>query len=736
MRMLRLFNAMILTGQLALAVEPQRTQEAKFPPAKDFSIETVAIDLSNPMEMALTGQLVFIAELHGKIKVLDLETGRIHVAAHLETDYRKQGPRWSWDVESGVLGIAVDPHFKKNQWVYVFYTEPGGESIVHDHLVSRFRYEKGMLRKDTEQILLRIPALRDQDRIHESGSLAFDPDGNLLISSGDNQLHTRYLYSARTSADSSVLNGKILRIKPKDEGGYTIPAGNLFARGVARARPEIYVMGCRNPFRISVDQQTGYLYWGENGPADYYCGDLKKIEQSLLPLGYDEFNQARKAGFFGWPFFIGPNECYPSYDFHQQVVTGKYDPEQPINDLEENKGVRELPTAQKPFIWYSHPQSSLFPSLGSGGASAIGGPVYYYNQKADGDQALPPAFDHHLFIADYARGWVKVVELDENENMVSIEPFLSQGSFKNPINLKFSDLGELFILQYGNGGWAPNNGGSLVRVRYEIDGGLGGPRVLAARPFRGLDSHHAGTRLLKENHCASCHQSEGVLVGPSWQMIQEKYSHHELPRDSLIAKIRAGGKGVWGNVYEMPPHPHLKTKEVAQMISAIFSLKLIEHAARGKKVHLETLPSSQYFGAGASELVDGICGDETDLHHDWLGFEGADFSALIDLGETTAIQRITLSCGQMVSAGVFLPTELRVEASSDGLHFQEVARVSHDVSQQEARCKKGLSAFFETLDARYLRVKAKNLGVIPSWHQAKGRKAWLFVDEVMINESD
>jgi cytochrome c len=92
------------------------------------------------------------------------------------------------------------------------------------------------------------------------------------------------------------LRGKILRIHPESDGSYTIPEDNLFAKGTPKTRPEIYVMGCRNPYRISVDAETGILYWGEIGPdsgADGLQG----------PRGYDEFNQAKKAGNYGRQYF-------------------------------------------------------------------------------------------------------------------------------------------------------------------------------------------------------------------------------------------------------------------------------------------------------------------------------------------------------------------------------------------------------------------------------------------------
>jgi len=734
MNSLRLLSPTLFIVLVSFARAQTGGETNVFPPSKDFAVETVATDLSNPMEMSIAGNLVFVAELHGNIKVVDLTTGITRVAAHLEVDYRKQGPKWSWDVESGVMGIAVDPNFETNKWVYVCYTQPGGESVEHDHVVSRFRYENGLLNKASEQVILKIPSLRDQDRIHEAGSLAFGPKGNLFISSGDNQDHTQYLYSARTSTNSAVLNGKILRVRPGENGGYTIPPGNLFPPDMPKTRPEIYVMGCRNPFRIAIDQKTSHLYWGENGPADYYCGNLKDVDQKLLPLGFDEFNQARKAGFFGWPFFIGPNESFPTYAFDKNSVTGAFDAKKPINDLKENTGINELPPTQEPMIWYSHPPSKDFPSLGQGGASAIGGPVYYHDETRQADAGgLPRSFDHHWFIADYARGWVKVVQLDENEKMVAIKPFPTDHRFQTPINLKFNRNGQLFILQYGKGGWDPNNGGSLLRISHRIDGGLAGNQVVAVRTLRGLPSKHAGTALMRQNNCAACHQAEGALIGPSFEKIIERYAGLTTREDYLRKQIQNGSKGVWGELYQMPGHPYLKKTQIAEMVEAILALKLARHAARRRPVALATPASPPYLGTGAAELVDGIMGDGSDLRNDWLGFEGDDLIATIDLGQMRSIHELGLSSCQVTSAGVFLPSTVEFLASSDGKTFQAVATIEHEVPVKEPTKKITLAAKFNPMKARYIRVHARTLGTIPDWHPAKGRKAWLFVDELLVN---
>ncbi len=71
-------------------------------------------------------------------------------------------------------------------------------------------------------------------------------------------------------------------------------------------------MGHRNPFRIHVDKHTGYLYWGDVGP------DGRTADTLRGPVGYDEVGQARKAGNFGWPHFIGNNQAYTRYDFEKE----------------------------------------------------------------------------------------------------------------------------------------------------------------------------------------------------------------------------------------------------------------------------------------------------------------------------------------------------------------------------------------------------------------------------------
>ena len=156
-------------------------------------------------------------------------------------------------------------------------------------------------------------------------STPFDEPKQPYVNNGfapldDRPGHEKY-DAERTAGNSNDLRGKIIRIKMKDDGSYDIPGGNLFPDNEPKTKPEIYVMGDRNPYRISVDQKNNFLYWGEVGPDA-----TKDSFDTRGPRGYDEVNQARKAGYFGWPFFVGDNYPYHSYDYKTGKPGPAFDP--------------------------------------------------------------------------------------------------------------------------------------------------------------------------------------------------------------------------------------------------------------------------------------------------------------------------------------------------------------------------------------------------------------------------
>ena len=219
-------------------------------------------------------------------------------------------------------------------------------------------------------------------------------------------------------------------------------------------------MGNRNPFQIAVDQRNGFLYWGEVGPDAGEDGPMRG------PRGHDEVNQARQAGYFGWPLFVGDNKPYHKYDFEAKTSGELFDPKNPINFSRNNTGLRELPPAQKAFIWYPYADSPEFPELGKGGRNAMAGPVYYYDDYENSAGKFPKYFDGKLFIYDWMRGIVFTVTMDENHNYQSMERFLPEQEFNHPVDMVFNKKGELYMLEYGTYWRAKNTDAKLVRIEY------------------------------------------------------------------------------------------------------------------------------------------------------------------------------------------------------------------------------------------------------------------------------
>ena len=443
-------------------------QTSTLPEENRFTKNILLEKLDEPTELVvLEDQRVLLTERKGKVKLFNPKKPNSYkVVANLPV-YILQ--------EYGLMGINVDPNFKENKWVYLYYSPVSTEADTSQRLV-RMKYdtEKDTLLPSTEQVLLRVPVKRT-DCCHTGGSIAWDKQGNLYLSTGDDinpfgndgygaldGRPGRANWDGRsTSSNTNDLRGKVLRIKPRPEGGYDIPAGNLFPAGTAKTRPEIYTMGTRNPYRISVDQRTNYLYWGDVGP------DAGNDSPTRGSRGYDEVNQARKAGYFGYPLFIGDNRPYNRYDMGTKVSGERFDPLKPINDSPHNTGITELPPAQKAFIFYPYADSPEFgPIVGKGGRNAMAGPVYYYDDYPETDVKFPRHYDGKLFAYEWIRDWIHPVTMTKDGDFVKMEEFMPSTKFSHPIDMQFAVDGSLYVLEYGNTWFAQNDDSRLSRITY------------------------------------------------------------------------------------------------------------------------------------------------------------------------------------------------------------------------------------------------------------------------------
>jgi cytochrome c len=186
-------------------------------------------------------------------------------------------------------------------------------------------------------------------------------------------------------------------------------------------------------------------------------------------MGYDEIGQARRAGNFGWPHYVADNKAYYNTTFIDSVtVTAEppVHPARPVNTSPNNTGLTELPPAQKAFIWYPYGPSAEFPILGTGGRTAMAGPVYYRDDFRNAARPFPAYYDGKLFIYEWMRGWIMAVTLDANGDLASMERFMPSTRFVNPMDMQFAPNGDLYLLEYGPAWFAGSEEARLVRIEY------------------------------------------------------------------------------------------------------------------------------------------------------------------------------------------------------------------------------------------------------------------------------
>ncbi|HEV7347321.1 ThuA domain-containing protein [Telluribacter sp.] len=479
----------VMGGDSPKPLNYSKVKTKKLPEENRFAKVVLAEKLDEPMELTvLPDNRVLLVERRGAVKLFSPSTGKLNLISKIPVNTKvtdKEGK--VGEDEGGLLGITKDPNFAQNHWIYLYYSPEGPEA---KNIVARYELRGNELVLSSKKVVLEVATQREISG-HAGGSLTFDAKGNLYISTGDNinpqqsngyspsdERPGREPFDAQmTSANTNDLRGKILRIHPEADGSYTIPEGNLFPKGTPKTKAEIYTMGHRNPFRISVDSKTGYLYWGDIGP------DAAQPKDDRGPAGQDEVGQARKAGNYGWPYFVGNNKAYHQYNFATAQSGPLYDPAQPVNKSVNNTGLTQLPPAQKAFIWYPYAESKEFPEVAAGGRSAMAGPVYYRDQFSQAKRAFPDYYDGKLFIYEWMRGWMMAVTLDGDGNYASMERVMPSYKFSNPTDMEFGSDGDLYMLEYGSGWFTQNDDARLIRIEY--NGGNRKPQVEMATSKRG-----------------------------------------------------------------------------------------------------------------------------------------------------------------------------------------------------------------------------------------------------------
>ena len=337
------------------------------------------------------------------------------------------------------MASQLAPNFATTGHLYLAYSALPDAS--DQNRVSRFTVVGDQIQAGSEQVIYTWQHQRDEC-CHTSGSLAFGLDGSLFISTGDNtnpfasdgyapidERPGREAWDAqRSSANSNSPNGKILHIMPLPTASgvpgigttYTIPNGNMFDEAADtnnQTLPEIYAMGFRNPFRITVDPKTGWVLLGDYGP------DAGATNPNRGPQGSVEFNVIDQPGFYGWPYCVRTNVPYNDYDFATGTSGPKFDCANPVNNSPNNTGLTNLPAAQPATTWHGYSERDpRFPYLGTGGAPT-GGPRYDFDPDNTNTTKFPEFYDGKWFIGEWNNGWIKTATLNGDGSGRGVGPF-------------------------------------------------------------------------------------------------------------------------------------------------------------------------------------------------------------------------------------------------------------------------------------------------------------------------
>jgi len=400
--------------------------------------------------------------------------------------------------EEGLQGLAIDPDFEQTHWVYLYYSPPL-DTVADDPAtpgvdegaapeqgeaadwlpfqgvlrLSRFRFEAPSLVLGSEQVLLEVPVDRGLC-CHVGGQIDFDAAGNLYLSTGDdtNPFQSQG-YSPlderpgrhpgfdaqRSAANTNDLRGKLLRIHVEPDGSYSIPEGNLFAPGTAATRPEIYLMGLRNPFRFSVDRAQGQIYLADYAPDAHEANPLRG------PVGTGKWMVVRQAGNYGWPYCATPTDPYVAYDFASGQSGESFDCAHPVNHSPHNTGLVELPPVQAPDLAYSYGSTPRWPELGSGGVGPMAGPAYVPVERAS-SREWPSEYAGAPLFYEWTRDFVSAFQLSATGALESMQRVNLTFSVENPIDMEFGPDGALYVLEYGNGYYSTNPDAELSRIEY------------------------------------------------------------------------------------------------------------------------------------------------------------------------------------------------------------------------------------------------------------------------------
>ncbi len=406
----------LLAAADVLQPQPVEAQAGVLPTS--FTQDTLLNSgLTEPSNLAfLPDGRILIADKHGVVRVY--KNGAL-----LPTPFIDISDRVNDYFDHGLIGIAVDPNFATNNYVYLLYTF---ENDINQYSAGKTgRLARYTASGDTASVAsefvvlghwvgpscegfpMGYDCLPSDNLSHSVGTMQFASDGSMYVTSGDGASYSVVDPLALRAQNLDSLGGKILHIDPATGNGF---AANPFYNGdVTANRSKVWDYGLRNPFRFALRPTTNVPYIGQvgwNTWEDIYVGKPGKN--------------------FGWPCYEG-NFVQDGYSAYAQC-----------------QSLYSAGTRTAPMLSYAH----------YGGSTAVAAGFFYTGSN------FPATYQNRFFYADYGHGWINTLQVDASDNLVpnSVQTFMTEPNATSPVGMKQGPDGYLYYVTI-----VP---GQLRRIRY------------------------------------------------------------------------------------------------------------------------------------------------------------------------------------------------------------------------------------------------------------------------------
>jgi len=424
------------------------------------------------------------------VAIAFLPDGRMFVAEKRGRVYEVQNgvvsptPLWAGENEvlniddRGLLGLAVDPRYFLNHYIYLLYTVDPDSNGVDDAVPSfgrLTRYQVGFadsahVDPSSRTILMGVDWPHGSPTgspSHTIGALRFGADGTLLVSEGDGAEFTGVdaggqnpgLFGAgKTDPSENIgayraqfigsLAGKILRLDPTN--GHGLPSNPFWDGNASSVRSRIWAYGLRNPYRFTVRPSTGSANPALGNPGTLYVGDVGWNS-------YEELNIVKGPGYnFGWPCREG-NKDQPDY-------LGQNAPQPSHCKCDSTLTFHNPSPRREPDLTWHHQWDVLSVPQGIVGNCSVSGAFYTSTH-------YPPEYQGKLFFCDFGQNWIRTLSADASDSWSNVQSFATD--VDGPVDMAANPVnGDLYYVSiYTN---------EVRRIRFDGDPSNHWPVAVAA----------------------------------------------------------------------------------------------------------------------------------------------------------------------------------------------------------------------------------------------------------------